>query len=86
MENEHVHVEERIENQRSWTYYCKDCNEYLGREEKPPVYSAFVRGWEGSMRVSYAPNFDTPEEAQAWIDKQGEWDEGTPRVEEVYNY
>jgi hypothetical protein len=38
------------------------------------------------MRVWYAPEFDTPEEAQTWLDNQGEWDEGRPYVEEVYNY
>lgn len=53
--------------------------------EKRNVYSVYADGWEGSMRVWYAPDFDTPEEAQAWIDKQ-EWDEGKPRVELVYNY
>lgn len=83
---EHVHVEERVENSRSWTYYCKECGQHLGTEDKPPVYSAFVRDWEGSWRVLWAPDFDTPEEAQAWIDKHSPWDEGTPRVEEVYNY
>ena len=57
------------------------------REDKVnrDVYSAYAHGWEGWMRVWYAPDFDTYEEAQAWIDKQ-EWDEGKPRVELVYDY
>ena len=60
------------------------------REDKVnrDVYSVYVNGWEGSMRVWYAPDFDTPEEAQQWIDEQDDsaWDEGRPRVELVYNY
>ena len=83
----HVHVEEKAsESSRGWSIHCADCHEYLGFEDKPPVYSVYVNGWEGSMRVWYAPEFDTPEEAQAWIETQGEWDEGRPYVEEVYNY
>lgn len=54
-------------------------------EARRDVYSVYVHGWEGSMRVWYAPEFDTPEEAQQWIDEQGEW-ESNPRVELVYNY
>ena len=54
-------------------------------EKNREVYSVYVHGWEGSMRVWYAPEFDTPEEAQQWIDEQGEW-ESWPRVELVYNY
>jgi hypothetical protein len=49
------------------------------------AYSVYVNGWEGSMRVWYAPNFDTYEEAEEWMNKQ-EWDEGRPQVELVYNY
>jgi hypothetical protein len=84
---QHVHTEARTtESSRGWSLHCTDCSEYLGFEDKPPVYSVFVNGWEGSMRVWYAPDFDTPEEAQTWLDNQGEWDEGRPYVEEVYNY
>jgi hypothetical protein len=83
---EHVHTEERVSSSsRYWLYYCKECNEYLGKEDKPPVYSVYLNGWEGSMRVWYAPDFDTPEEAEEWMNKH-EWDEGRPRVELVYNY
>lgn len=53
--------------------------------KKRDVYSVYFYGWEGSMRVWYAPDFDTYEEAQEWVDSQ-EWDEGKPRVEPVYNY
>jgi hypothetical protein len=57
------------------------------REDKVnrDVYSVYVTGWEGSMRVWYAPEFDTYEQAQEWIDRH-EWDEGKPRVELVYDY
>jgi hypothetical protein len=58
------------------------------REENPvnrDVYSVYVTGWEGSMRVWHAPTFDTYEEAEEWMNKY-EWDEGRPRVELVYNY
>jgi hypothetical protein len=84
--SEHKHTEKRVENSRSWSVTCSTCGEWLGVEDKPPIYSVYVQGWEGSMRVWYAPNFDTPEEAEAWIARQGEWEEGRPRVEEVYNY
>jgi hypothetical protein len=53
--------------------------------KKRDVYSVYSYGWEGSMRVWYAPDFNTYEEAQDWIDSQ-EWDEGKPRVELVYDY
>lgn len=57
------------------------------REDKVnrDVYSVYVTGWEGSMRVWSAPEFDTVEKAEQWIAKQ-EWDEGRPRVELVYDY
>jgi hypothetical protein len=84
---DHIHTPEvTSESSRRFAYHCKECGEFVGFEDKPPVYSVFVNGWEGSMRVWYAPSFDTEEEAEAWIRKQGEWDEGRPYVDEVYNY
>lgn len=86
---DHVHTPKvTSESSRRFGYHCEDeeCGVFLGFEEKPPVYSVFVDGWEGSMRVWYAPSFDSEEKAQAWLDAQGEWDEGRPYVDEVYNY
>jgi hypothetical protein len=82
----HIHTEQRSsESSRGWSLHCTDCGDYLGFEDKPAKYSVYVNGWEGSMRVWHAPDFDTPEEAQAWIASQSEW-ETSPYVDEVYNY
>ena len=74
-----------LRSSRGIAFYCEQCALLLDFQEAPPVFSVFTiygdRTW--------APNFDTEEEARAWLASVGTgydvWDVPV-RIEEVYNY